>query len=235
MRWAPLLLVLAACGGPVADGALAWERGEHDRALVVWKEAAASGHPSGVLLYDLGIGWYRAGDVPRAVAAWRAARTVRPRDARVMHNLAFARAQLEGTPNPAPLPVAWLEIATPGEVGLLGAALLVVAAVGAWSRRGLWPWVTAGVVGVVLGGAAVRADRLQERFPVAVVVDGAAPVRDVPSPSAPAGDPLPPGSELTVLAESHGFLLVERADGGRGWVTEGAVLVASPDRVGEGG
>jgi DNA-binding MarR family transcriptional regulator len=78
-----LWFALVAHANGVSDGADKYEQGDLDGALSAWQATEASGPASGALLYDLGDAWYRKGDVPLAIAYWRAAREVRPRDADV--------------------------------------------------------------------------------------------------------------------------------------------------------
>jgi tetratricopeptide (TPR) repeat protein len=239
MRWIPALVLLAACGTAIPEGSALYAEGEVDRARETFEDAAAAGHPSGTLLYDLGNARYREGDIARAIAAWRAARALKPRDAELVHNLAFARGELEGVPDPAPPPQLWLDVATPGELGGVGLLSLGAATLGAWWRRlrppstphpagTPWPWVSLAAAGLILGGVAVSGQWAAEAHPIAVVVDADVAVRDAAQPEAPSMFRLPGGTEVRVERPLAGFILVVTGDDRRGWIPADAVVFATP-------
>lgn len=225
---APLLVALALAG-PVEEGAAAWEQGDMDGAIAAWEGALDEGRGSVTLHTNLGVAWYRKGDLPRAIAHWRMARILGPRDPDPAHDIAVARAELEGPPRPAnPVP-AWLVIATVGEYGVLGTVLLLLASVGAWVGRlrrwPVWPWLVVGLLGAVFGVASVEGARRLRDQPVAVVLDEGVGLRADPDATAPAARRLPPGTELAVQRRRPDFLLVATGDGERGWVPSAAVAV----------
>lgn len=219
-------LSLGAHAGVLSDGAEAFESGDLDGAIDTWSEAVDGGAPSGRLLYDLGNAWYRKGDLPRAVACYRAAQRLRPRDGNVHHNLALARADLSGLPEPVgPLP-GWTALLTVGELALGGFALTVLGsgATLAWWRRRVRAWLTAGVLLVAVGlGLSVTAWVGGSHGAVAVVVDSTVAVRDAPAAEAGARHELEPGSELRILDSLGDFHLVVDGNGRRGWVPRNGV------------
>lgn len=230
MRTVALLLGLSlastAAAGPLADGADAFEAGELDRAIDLWRPALDRGDPSGRLLFDLGNGWYRKGDLPRAIACYRAAQRLRPRDGNVHHNLALARSGLRGVPVPPGPSPAWTALLTSGELGVSGALATAAgsAAAVAWWRRRVAAWASLAaalvVVGLLATGLAWRAGASE----VAVVVDQAAVLRDAPQPEAGTREALPPGCEVRLLDRAGDFLLVEDGRERRGWVPRNAVF-----------
>ena len=218
-----------AFGSPLSDGVAAFEAGDLPRAVQVMEPRVHQGWASGALKYDLGNAYYRKGDLPRAIAYWRAAGQLMPRSSAVNHNLALARDDLERVPSPAGAPSFWMRILTPGELGLvgtffvfLGSALLVARARRREGSR--LPGVGFGLFGWLLGIIAVLGWWEQARMPLAVVVDGPATLRDSPSLESSTRDAIAPGAELAVVREVGGFLLVETGDGERGWLVDGAVL-----------
>jgi hypothetical protein len=231
---APVLLFsLVALANPVEEGARAWDQGDAATAIEVWSEAASQGTPSGVVLFDLGVAHYRMGDHARAAAYWRAARRLRPRDPRLVHNLARARNKLDGTPSPVPAPVGWMEFITAGEMGILGLLLLALASAGLWWRRfrpsiSRAPWLVLGLAGLAISGTALDVMRTVVHNPVVVVVDAPAVARDVARAEGEERFELLPGSEVRVQRTLGDFLLVETGDGERGWVPRGAVLHVGP-------
>lgn len=213
----------------VRAGAASLDLGEVPEALATLSPAAASPLASPWVHYDLGVAYYRDGDIPRALAHWRHARELRPRDPSLVHNIALARSQLEGVPAAVGPAAGWEEWVTPWELGLLATFLLGLASflLVRIHRQGEGPLsgpVALGLVGAVLGLTAVHGSMVQRGEPVAVVVDVPAVLRDSASPQAPATDSLPPGTELRVLRQFSGFYLVLTGGGQRGWVPTGAVL-----------
>ncbi|MEQ1507770.1 MAG: tetratricopeptide repeat protein, partial [Myxococcota bacterium] len=138
-----------AHAGAVADGSTAFDQGNLDAAIAAWDQARADGAtPSGVIEYDLGIAYYRKGDLPRSIARFRAAERLRPRDGAVQHNLALARAGLTNLATPAST-AGWRQVVTPGELGVIGILLTALGSLGILVRRVR----TAGIVGWALGFA----------------------------------------------------------------------------------
>jgi hypothetical protein len=219
------LLLALALAGPLQDGAEAYDRGEWQAAIDAW---GAVESPSGAVLYDLGSAHYRAGDLPRAIAHWRAAARLRPRDGALAHDLALARAALDELPPPVDPPLAWLAFGTVGELGLVATALLALASglLALRRRRGgsAWPAALAGGAGIALGAAALAGAEAVVAHPVAVVVDAPAVARDAARPDADERFRLPPGAEVLVERDLGGFRLVRTGDGRRGWIPSGAAI-----------
>lgn len=209
----------------VAEGAARLVADDAPGAVAVL--GSAGPYASGHVHYDLGLAWYRAGDTPRALAHWRRARQLRPRDPWVVHDLAFARAELEGVPDPVGAPAGWLALVTPTEAGLLGVGVLALFSWLAlrWRREevGLGSVLGAGALGLALGGVAVHAAAVQRAHPVAVVVDAPAPLRVAARPGATERAELPPGTEVRVEARASGWLRVQTGDALQGWVPREAV------------
>jgi len=224
----PWLLALALAG-PVEDGAAAWEAGELDQAIATWEAALDEGRGSAILHTNLGVAHYRRGALPQAIAHWRMARVLAPRDPDPGHDLAVARAELEAPPPPADPVPPWLKVATVGEYGVLGTVLLLLASIGAWAGRlrgwSPWPWVPVAALGVLLGVASVEGARQLRAHPAAVVLDAGIALRAEPDPAAPAVRRLPPGTELRVERRLADFVLVATGDGERGWVPEAALAL----------
>lgn len=231
MRWL-LLLALAGCGGAVGRGADAIAAGDLPAATQILEGAAAGGQASGAVWFDLGTAWYLRGDLPRAVACWRHAARLRPRDADVQHDLALARSQLPGTPPPALGPV-WARLATPGELGVLGA---LVAAAGSalalrWRRRRAGNGsLAAGLlgVGVTLGVLGTISDVHGRAHPTAVVLDGEIRARSMPQADATERFRLPAGSEVRVERDADDWVLVSDGRARRGWVSASALAIVAP-------
>lgn len=217
-----LLWLASVWAGPMEDGRDAYDRGDYAGAVEIWESVE---DPSAAVLYDLGAAHYRAGDAPRAIAAWRAATRRRPRDGDLAHNLALARAGLGDRPPPVDPEPRWSALARPEEVGAVAVALLLAAAVSLSGRRagrvaiggGLW------LVGLLLGVVAISGQRASDRQPVAVVVDAPARARDAARPDGAVRFELQPGTEVLVERRLDGFTLARTGDGRRGWVPSGGL------------
>ena len=224
------LFAAAAFAGIVGDGAKAFDEGQLDAAIAAWEQARADGgQPSGVVEYDLGVAWYRKGDLARAAARFRAAGRLRPRDGNVQHNLALARAGLEGVPDPVP-DRGWTEVVTPGEIGVLGVllaalgSLLVIGGpvVAGGRRAGVGVLAT----GIACGALGAWGARDQALHPIAVVVDDEVVLRDAASVDAGERLRLPVGTEVRVVRAYQGFFLIEDGRDRRGWVAGNAIDLA---------
>jgi hypothetical protein len=226
--FAALCLAGPAVAGPVDAGAAAWADGDIEGALSEWQPSADGGWGSGRVKFDVGNAYYRRGDLPRAIAYWRAAGVYRPRTSGVAHNLALARSELTGVPTPVGAPAIWMRILTPGELGLLGLALATLGSGLLVTRRrrqaARWPGVLASLGGSAVVALAVWGWWAQANAPLAVVVDGPAIARSTPDAGAESRMTLEPGAEVAVVQSMRGFLLVETGEDERGWVPEGAVL-----------
>ena len=233
--WA-LCTLLAGCGTALGEGSSAVSSGDLPRATIILNDVAKGGQASGAVWFDLGTVWYLRGDLPRAVHCWRQAARLRPRDADVQHDLALARSRLPGTPPPVVESLA-SRVATPGELGVVGAALAAIGSLLAlrWRRypnsdvnvrlaAGFW------VVGLGVGALGTFADFDSRNHPVAVVIDNEIRVRAMPEPEASERFRLPPGSEVAVEQESGDWVLVRDGRERRGWVTALSLAITGPER-----
>lgn len=235
-----LLFVALARAGIVGDGAAAFEEGQLDDAIAAWEQARADGgQPSGTVEYDLGIAYYRKGDLPRSAARFRAAARLRPRDSNVHHNLALVRSGIHGVPDPVG-DVGWMQVVTPGELGVLG---VLFAALGSLLVT-MGPWFVSGgrsagavvlATGIGCGVVGASGARSHAEHPVAVVVDAEVVLRDAAAIDAGERLRLPVGAEIRVVRARDGFLLVEDSRDRRGWVSRDAIDLAWASSLVPGG
>jgi len=221
-----------ALGGTLSDGDDRFSEGDLDGAAAVLMPAAESGWGSGRLHFNLGNIYYRKGDLPRAILHYRAAQRLRPRDGNVHHNLALARSELTGLPDPVDLPSTWMSLVTVGELALLGwlSAALGSVWVVVWFRRKQPPALALPGAALVCMGLLVGAGSLQGVWtlywhPIAVVTSPETRVRDAARTDGEERFRLAPGSEVSVVRALDPFVLVEDGDGRRGWVSESAIEI----------
>ena len=186
------------------------------------------------LLVDWGNAALGAGDRGRAVLAWRRALAVDPGNERAHRNLAWVR---DRAPIWLPRPAAggaldsllfWrgrLSIAQRHWVGA-GAFALAVALWIPWSRRRAKALRRLAVVPFVLWATATGSAVLSTGVSDAGVLlaDGAT-LRSADSVGAPPafGNPLPSGTEITVLEERPTWVRAALADGTQGWLPASGV------------
>ena len=100
-----LFLSLSPAATPVAQFDQAnrlYEQGKFADAATGYQQLIALGHTSATVYYNLGNAWFKAGHLGRAVAAYRRAQELAPRDPNIRFNLDFARQQVTGSNAPAP-------------------------------------------------------------------------------------------------------------------------------------
>jgi tetratricopeptide (TPR) repeat protein len=194
-------------------------------------EAAAAyeklpGPPSASLYFNLGNAYFKSGQIGRAIAAYRQAEKLTPRDPDVRANLQFSRNQIQG---PTMLPSRsqrWLSRLTLNEwTSLACAALwlwLLVLALLQW-RPSLRPSLRGFVLGlafatVVSCACLAAAWSATQSTQTAIVVTTDAAVHNGPFDESPTAFHLNDGAELRVLDQQHDWLQVT-ADGRRsGWL-----------------
>jgi tetratricopeptide (TPR) repeat protein len=241
---AGLLLLLTAAAGARGDTAAApfdqanklYEEGHYTPAAAAYEKMTQSGPVSAAVYFNLGNARFKAGQVGRAICAWRRAAELAPRDPDVRANLQFARNQ-PGLGAPA-LPgsrwTRWTALLTLDEwtvpVSVFGALLFIVLTVRqvrpAWkkSTAGLvWALATACVCGLVCLGLALDT-RFGEQSLVVVVPEAVA--RRSPLEEAPSVFTAHDGAELLVLDSKDGWLEAADAANHSGWLPQNEVELA---------
>ncbi len=237
-----LLLPLPALATPASEACVEqYNAGNYEQSARCFEALEAEGHHNGHLLYDQGNAWFRAGDIGRAVHAWRRSALFLPRDGDLAANLRAAREQARDDLAPpderAPLTRTLLlpfDRMAAGELLLLGAIawalLLLLAAI-----RVVRPFpgapgllLLAGVLSLGgLSGWAARTVQLSSR-PLGVVLNEEVTLRsgrDVQSRDLLV---LHAGAELRVVERSTGWLQVALSSGQRGWLPTASVGLVVP-------
>lgn len=202
----------------------AYDQGQYAEAAAGF-ERALNGAPGGVgVLYNLGNARFRQGELGRAMAAWRQAQWITPRDPALRHNLEVIRRRL-GQPE-VPLWRRWLEWWTLDEWAV-GAIVLVWA----WSGWQILIRLRPGSVdsgagirrvlglasGVVLG-AWVASWILIVRGPNAAIAGDPVPARYGPLEESDVVVNFADGTEVRVEQSRNGWIRVVDAEGRGGWV-----------------
>jgi tetratricopeptide (TPR) repeat protein len=201
-----------------------------------YEQLIATGSVSPALYFNLGNAYFRSGQIGRAIAAYRQAEMLTPRDPDVRANLRFARAQVQGPTLRAGLPQRTLGTLTLNEWTGLGAIAL-------WITFGLLAWrqirpslATALRTWTLLTGAAALALCVTVAFAVwqnpardsVIVAAHEATVRNGPFPESPSAFTANDGAELRLLDRKDDWLQI--TDGARrtGWLKREAVIFTPP-------
>lgn len=226
-----LLAFQLSFAGALSDGAAAFEEGRLGDAIEIYRGVES---PSGSVLFNLGNAYYRQGDRARALACFRQAQRLRPRDGNIHHNLAMVRTELEAVAPPGTADRMWVNVVTPGELGAMAWLLTLLGSGLLWSRRGRrgsgLP-LGAGAMVVVGFGLSVEAWLAGASPAIGVVVEDDARLRDAPRPDGDVVWTFGVGSELVVEREYGDFRLVRDGDGRRGWVPQTSLWWPGQDRV----
>jgi tetratricopeptide (TPR) repeat protein len=220
-----------------------YEQGQYAAAAAAYEGLAQSHRGCASLYFNLGNAWFKAGQNGRAIAAWRQAGRLAPRDPSLRFNLQFARKRVSGGFDP-PAPDWWrrvLDQLTLNEWTLLAAAglwiwfiLLALGEVRAEWRRALRGYATLmGLVSVSLAGGLAAAIHSQEGMVEAVVISSTAVVRQGTFDESPSVYQLHDGMEVSVLDryvrseadQRQEWLEVRNAQNRRGWLKRDQVIV----------
>jgi hypothetical protein len=245
--WCAMLLLAArglfGAGAEVAfDGAnKLYEEGKFAEAARSYESLLAQGVRSFSVYYNLGTACFRAGQLGRAVAAFRQAETLSPRDANLRADLQFVRKKVNGEDkSPVPLWQSWFTWLTLDEGAMLAAvalwvwfALLAAREAKPSLRKRLSGFtLAAGVFTVVLGACLAISVYVREGGVSAVVVVREAVVRFGPLEEAQTAFHLGDGSEVSVRDAKDNWLQVRDSSKRIGWVKrDQVVLLGDPKRL----
>jgi tetratricopeptide (TPR) repeat protein len=239
-------IVLATCVNRLAAQEAAfeqanklYEQGKYVEAAAAYNQIITNHAGAPNLYFNLGNAWFKAGEVGRAIAAWREAEELAPRDPDLRFNLEFARKQVTGSDSPALRSwKRWISSPTLN-------AWIFGASVGFWVfflllavrelRPSLWrtlrlPAVLAAALCIVCTGASVLAYN-QSRIVAAVVIAPQAVVRYGPLEESQVHYQLRDGSEVTVLDQKAAapgrpaWIRVQDASRRLGWVKQDQLIV----------
>jgi tetratricopeptide (TPR) repeat protein len=236
------LLVIALCPlgsqAALSDSAFdsvnkLYEEGKFAEAAAAYQKLSQSGQVSAALCFNLGNAWFKSGQIGRAIAAYREAQLISPRDPDLRANLQFARNQ---TPNPTLSPSRWQRWL--GRLTLNEWTLLATGAVWLWLlllaflqwRPALRPVlrgyaVTLAILVAVLLVCVAAALREARFTRTAIVIAGEATVRYGPLAESPAAFTVHDGAELRVLDQKDEWLQVNAGPGRVGWLRRDQTLL----------
>lgn len=229
--WVSLVVLHLFCRADLASDFAAanrlYEEGKFAEAAAAYERLSSSGRTSASIQFNLGNAWLKAQRPGLAVAAYRQARALAPRDGDIRSNLALVRSRL---PRPPPAesftesvfgrlrPVEWLGVAAGGVWVFAG--LLTLGLLNPGLRKRLRPFYwPAGATCAAVVIVAATAVALQFHEPDAVVILKDAQVRFGPLEESKEAYVLPEGSEVRVLQSQGAWVLVEATGHARaGWI-----------------
>ena len=245
----PLLVALAgwlfstgAFAGDVATAFDAanklYEEGKYAGGGAALQKLVQSGLVSDTLYFNLGNACYKAGQNGRAIAAYRQAERLAPRDPSVRFNLQFVRKKVNGNDNvPGRWWQRWLSRLTLNEWTMLTTSSLwlwfLLLALIQWRRelkRTLRSCINifgtaSGLLAVCLGTALYDYYFNQP----AIVIAREAVVRNGPLDESQSAYSVQDGMELTVLDQKDDWLQVSDARQRIGWLKRTEVLLLKPN------
>jgi len=211
-----------------------YEEGKYSEAASAYETLVHSGQCSAALYFNLGNAFFKSGQIGRAIAAYRQAQQLMPRDPDLRANLQFARNQTQG---PRLLPSRWerwLGRLTLNEWTVLAAGAvwlwLILLAVLQW-RPVLRSTLRTSVISLgVLAGllcACAAASLRETRYrPMAIVTARDTAVRYTPLPEAATAFTVEDGAELQILDQKDEWLQVNAGPRRTGWLRRDQVLIA---------
>lgn len=217
----------------------AYESGEFAQAIGLYEQLLESGFDNGHAHYNLGNAYLRHGELGRAIASYRQASSLLPRDQDVRANLAFARKSAKDALAP-PEPSAvkrtlffWHYGLSRAELGTLVVvlnallwAILILRLYRRASETLRWTTIVLLLLVLVTGGSlAIRHLKPQQ---VAVVVPQEVDVRSGTNDTALVLFKLHAGTELRVVDRREGALRIALPEAGRGgWIDAEHAAVVS--------
>ena len=211
-----------------------YEQGKFTDAAQTYTKMIQSGTVSSAIYFNLGNAYFKAGQLGRAIWAFREAEDLTPRDPDVRANLQFVRARVQGPTGSSATWQRWLATLTLNEWAILTAVIvwvwlgmLVVIQFRPALKESVRALLWSGAVGILVCGGCTMAAWSGDSTKTAIAVAPDALVHNGPLDEAPTSATVHDGAELTVLDTKNDWLQV-RVDNQRvGWLKRDQVIVAS--------
>lgn len=210
-----------------------YAEGKFAEAATAYDAILKTGTQSPALLFNAGNAEFKAGHLGKAIAAYRQAELLTPRDAELRANLAFVRNQVQGATLHAARWQNWVNSLSLNEGTLLTAGFFWLT-LGLLAIRQLRPalalklsGLTRLTVGITLFCGAVLALQAANHFhsSVAVVSAAEATARSGPFDDAQAAFTAKDGAELSILDRHDDWVQVQGTAGKTGWLSRKQVSV----------
>ena len=237
MFWLSALLLQVAIESPQEAFARAeahYQEQRFDDAIAAYEAMRAQSIEDGVLYYNLGNAYFKAGKIGRAVLNYERALELMPDDEETRTNLTFANELIAVGVEPAPLPlvIRWLvqlyQRVRPDTLArvlslsfVLAGALLTIFLYDAWPS-----WRSAATSALVLCGLtallsgvmlATKLNQAANRVEAIVLTENAY-MRSGPGEGSPRLAEVHEGLKVRVIGEREGWFQVTLANGLAGWI-----------------
>lgn len=207
----------------------AYEQGDYAAAITGYRELLERGASSGHLHFNLGNAYLRHGELGRAIAEFRRARRLLPRNEDIQANLSFARESARDAiapPEPSPVLAAllfWYFRLSRIELATLAVGLSVLfwglAVVWIWRRESeILRWTLLGLWLALLGTLGSLVGQTFFAQPVAVVVPQEIDAFTAPDVDSVVRFKLHAGTELRIRDERQQWLRISLPDEQQGWI-----------------
>jgi len=228
----PLLARTEISGSAFESANKLYEEGKYSEAATAYARLLQTGETSPALYFNLGNAFFKSGQIGRAIAAFRLAAQIAPRDPDVRANLQFARNQVQGPSLSTGRWQRWLGRLTLNEWTLLAAGAawlwLLLLAARQWRpglRSALRGYaITAAIAAGLLcccAAAALYETRLTR---MAIVIAADAEVRHGPLAESQTAFTAHDGAELQVLDQKDEWLQVSAGPRRMGWLRRDQAL-----------
>jgi tetratricopeptide (TPR) repeat protein len=220
------------------DGNRLYEEGKYAEAVKAYDQLLDNGQASAALYFNRGDALFKLGQTGRAIASWRRAQELAPRDRDVKANLEFARTQARGgVPYHSDLRTRFLGLHSLNEWTVMtvvaGWVFFGLLALGQWrpeiARRWRTWLIVSGVATLALGvclGGAIGSNYMTT---TAIVTAGEADVRNGPLDESQSIYKVRDGVELEVTDRKDNWLQVVDSAQRMGWIRQDQVLVFEPE------
>lgn len=236
-----LIVLLCAARGLAADVSSSfdaanklYEEGKFSDAATAYEQLIQSKTTSSAIYFNLGNAFFKSGQLGRAIAAYRDARTLAPHDSDVRANLTFVRARVQ---TPTVTPTRWqqfLALLTVNEWAMLTAvalwfwlALLILLQFRPQLKQSLRTFLWCGAAALVVLVFLLAAASSVSSTKTAIVIAPDAVIHNGPLDAASARATVHDGAEVTVLDTKNDWLQVQVDAQRSGWIKREQVVVTS--------
>ena len=207
--------------------------GKFSEAVAAYENILFSGQKSVALYYNLGNAYFKSGQIGKAIAVYREAEKLNPRDPDIRANLQFARNQIQGpTVSPSRAERLLGKFTLNEWITLAAAAFwlcFLLLALCQWRptlKRPLRLYFAAAAIATVLLFACVAASWSDNRSTkTAIVVSRDVPVRKGPLEDAATAFTVHDGAELHILDQNNDWLQVTSDPSRIGWLRRDQVML----------
>jgi tetratricopeptide (TPR) repeat protein len=209
-----------------------YAEGKYAAAATAFEKLGQEGQSSAALFFNLGNAYFKSGQIGRAIAAYRCAEQIAPRDPDIRANLRFARNQIVGPTQPPTRSQQWLTQLTLNEwtaaAASFGWVWLILLTIPQW-KPALKPALrnyalSAGLLTLLFALGTGLAYAEHRPGSLAIVTVGEAAIHNAPLDESPTPFSLHNGAELRVLDQKDDWLQVTTDPTRIGWLRRNQVL-----------